>query len=252
MFVQKLINEIKAYCLEKEFDTKDQLKEALLGIRPFDLGLLGLEGDYDVSNKQFVDFLMTSPYESICISAANILRKKEVGRLRSIHYQAAQDYLAQLWCDSQKSPIRVPSSNTLPRRDYCETIINGIQTIANHIDEGIKLGLSMEEILLHDEICGILRKSYDETVVSAAKRLCMVMDESKDFQVEDYNDCLEFDDQSPTFLLSYENAMNHFMSEVTHIRDTEFGKGWLEDNSLEMLYISAHAQRRLTEKYEGK
>lgn len=247
--MNKLIDDIKLFCADHPWADRRKLEEALCGTQTLDLSLLGLEGEFSVKNEMLVDFILNGKYEVISVYVAHILRKVGVRHLASIYYQPAQDYIAELCVKGSHKLLSAPSSNELPRREYCETIVEALRAIDHHLDEGREMGLHTEVIYLHDEIFGRFMDRFDAGVLKAAHALFAVMDDNVAFRAKDYNEYLSYDDQSPAYYASLEDSMNYFYSEVDYIRDTYFAEGWLQEGSLSMLYLIAHADRRLIGKW---
>ena len=244
--MNKLIDDIKLFCADNPWADCMKLEAALCDTQSFDLSLLGLEGEFSVHNERLVDFLLNGKYEVMSVYVAHILRKVGVRYLASIYYQPAQDYLAELCGKDSHKHLALPRKNELPRREYCETIVEALLAIDSHLAEGREMELNTETIYLHDEIFGQFMNRFDTGVLNAAKQFFAVMDDNDAFCVKDYNEFLSYDDQSPAYYASLEDSMNYFCSVVDDIREDCLQAGWLEEGSLSMLYLIAHAERRLT------
>ncbi len=250
--MNKLIDDIKLFCADHPQADRAKLEEVLCGTQAFDLSLLGLDGEFSVKNVGLVDFVLNSKYEMISVCVAHILRKVGVRYLASIYYQPAQDYIAELCGKDSNKLLAIPRKNELSRREYCETIVEALRAVDSHLQEGDEMGLHTEIVYLHDEIFGRFMNRFDAGVLKAASAFFAVLDENEAFGVRDYNEYLSFDDQSPAYYASLEDSMNYFYQEVDYIRENFLQEGWLQDGSLPMLYLIAHAERRLTGKwFEG-
>lgn len=244
--MNNLIDDIKLFCADNPWADSTKLEEVLSSTQSFDLALLGLEGEISVKNEGLVDFILNSKYEMISVCAAHILRKVGVRHLASIYYQPAQDYIAELRSKDSHERLEAPRLTELSRREYCETIIEAFRAVDRHLAEGREMGLLTEVIYLHDEIHGKFMNRFDRVVLDAAWEFFVVLDDNDEFCVKDYNEYLSFDDQSPAYYTSLGDSMNYFYEEVDYIRDNFLSEGWLQENSLSMLYLLAHAERRLT------
>lgn len=244
--MEKLLDDIKLFCADNPWADRAKIEEALCGTVAFDLALLGLDGEFSVYNDKLVDFLLNSKYETISVYAAHVLRKTGIRKVASIFYQPAQDYLAELRGKNSQKPIVVARKNELPRREYCETIIDALLAIDRHIAEGREMDLHTEVIYLHDEIFGLFMDRFDPKVLEAANEFFVVMDDRENFYVEDYDATKPNDKQSPAFYESAQYAMSYFYTEIDYIRETFLSEGWLQENSLSMFYLIAHAERCLT------
>lgn len=247
--MNRLIDDIKLFCADHPQADRMKLEEALCGNQAFDLSLLGLEGEFCVENERLVDFILNSKYEVISVYVAHILRKVGVRHLASIYYQPAQDYLAELLGKDSHKSLSAPSRNKLPRREYCETIVEALRDVNRHLEEGRAMDLHTEIIYLHDEIFGRFMQGFDADVLKAACQLFAALDENEAFCVKDYNEYLSYDDQSPAYYESLEDSMNYFYEVVDGVREDCLQEGWLQEGSLSMLYLIAHAERRLTGKW---
>lgn len=244
--MNRLTDDIKLFCADNPWADSAKLEEALSGSTAFDLSLLGLEGEFCVKNEGLVDFILNSKYEMVSVCLAHILRKVSVRKLSSNYYQPAQDYIAELRTKDSHARLKVPRLNELPRREYCETIVEALRAVDSHIAEGKEMGLHTEIIYLHDEIYGKFMNRFDAGVLKAANEFFMVLDDNAAFGVRDYNEYLSYDDQSPAYYASLEDSMNYFYQEVDYIRENCLSEGWLQEGTLPMLYLVAHAERRLT------
>lgn len=218
----------------------------LCGIKSFDLALLGLEGEFSVHNEMLVDFLLNSKYETISVYLAHILRKLGIRKVARTFYQPAQDFLAELPGKNSHESIVVAKKNVMPRREYCETIIDALLAIDRHIAEGREMGLHIEEIYLHDEIFGCFQPRFDADVLAVAGQFFHVLCYNDSFRITDYDADLDMEEQSATCIESVEYSMCYFYSELANIREEFLPAGWLNDNSLSVAYLTAHAERILT------
>ena len=244
--MNNLTDDIKLFCADNPNADGAKLEDTLGGTQAFDLSLLGLEGEFSVKNEMLVDFILNGKYEVISVYVAHILRKVGVRHLASIYYQPAQDYIAELCGKGSYKHLSAPTSNKLPRREYCETIVEALLAVEKHLDEGREMDLHTEVIYLHDEIFGRFMDRFDAGVLKAAYAFFAILDDNVAFQAKDYNEYLSFDDQSPAYYASLEDSMNYFYQEVDYIRDTYLAEGWLQEGTLPMFYLQTHAERRLT------
>lgn len=241
----KLKDDIKLFCADNPSADSAELEKALSDTNAFDLSLLGIEGEFSVHNESLVDFILNSKYETISVHLAHILRKTGVRRFAKTYYQPAQDYLAELRSKNSHEPLAVPRLNELPRREYCETIIDALLAIDAHIAEGKKMDLHTEVIYLHDEIFGMFMDRFDADVLKAAHELFAIMNVNYNLRVEDYNENLPIEKQSQGFYESAQAAISYFYSEVDYVRRDFLNEDWLKEDSLPFLYLLAHVERRI-------
>ena len=216
----RLILEIAALCHDLSLHFTFDLKDAF-----------GVRNNFWVSNKQLVEWLSTTEYEHVAMHTAFIMRKIAIDVYYRIHYQPAQDKLAELYSMEYQELVRRPTDTKMPPRAYVRTILEALLQIERHWQRGRRLKLNPEVVILHDEIYGMIPLRFCKGVVQAAQILFDYMDR------ELYGQLVEKDDRTKA------EVMGRFVDKVREVRNQYFAEGWIADNSLEFLYLLAHAER---------
>ena len=218
-------------CLHFTFD----LKEAF-GVR---------KNDFRVSNRQLVEWLTTTEYERIAMHTAYILKKHAIGVYGGLHYQPAQDELAELYSMEYHELVRDPERTNIPPRSYVKTIIDALQHIERHWQRGYRLKLRPDLVMLHDEIYGVVPRQFDKGVLAAAQALYDYMDKELygRLVLKEYNyNATSWNDQPESVRRTWAEVMSRFADKVREIRAEYLAEGWVTDDSLAFSYLMAHAQ----------
>lgn len=211
---------------------------------PMVLGITGHDSDFMVSNKAFVKWLESTPYVHIAMHIAYTMKKSATELMMQSGYQAAQDYLAQLY-SNELGLITKPEMENVEPRDYIHFILTELKKIDKHIEEGFRKGLTTEEIFIYDAMNGGFVDHYEPSVIPFAKELNRYL-------------CNHYDRQSWAMRLKnrpmnkqplpmqrqMKMLVNGFIKKVCDVRDNNFGKGWMADDSLSMGYLTSHAQMK--------
>lgn len=115
-----------------------------------------------LDNKELRKWLETTEFENIAAWTANIVRRMEVNKI-SDYYDAAQDFYADnwdKWDDYEHCEIK--------GREFVESVIAQVDEVAAHVADGKAKGMTMDEIVLHDAMWGILPKHIDEELAAIA------------------------------------------------------------------------------------
>lgn len=231
----RLILDVAGLCHDLSLHFTFDLKEAF-----------GVKNDFWVSNKQLVGWLTTTPYERIAMHTAYIMKKFAIGVYEGLHYQPAQDELAELFSVEYHELVRDPDRTEMPPRGYVKTIIDAMLQIERHWQRGHRLKLRPDLVMLHDEIHGVVPRQFDKWVLQAAQALYDYMDNElcgrlvlKEY---DYN-AASWSDQPETVRRTWADVMARFAEKVREVRDEYLAEGWVTDDSLSFSYLMAHAQR---------
>ncbi len=119
--------------------------------------------DFTLDNKALCQWMTTTPLENIAAHTACIVRQQEFNKV-SDYYDAAQDFYADNWheWDDYKA-------GTMSGRQFVEALISHVEEINSHVAEGKKMGLTMEQIILHDSMWGLLPSRFDTELAEVAK-----------------------------------------------------------------------------------
>lgn len=231
----RLILEIAGLCHDVSLHFTFDLKEAF-GIR---------KNDFGVSNKPLVEWLTTTEYEQIAMHTAYIMKKHATSKYAEKHYEPAQDELAELFSAEYKELVRQPDSTRIPPRGYVKTILEALLQIERHWQQGLRLKLKPDLIMLHDEIYGVVPRQFDKGVLAAARELYDYMDSELcgRLVVKGYDVELPWDEQTESVQRAQSEVVNGFVAKVREVRSKYLAEGWLTDDSLAFMYLMAHAER---------
>ena len=230
----RLILEIAGLCHDLSLHFMFNLKDAF-----------GIKNDFWVSNKQLVEWLTTSKYERIAMHTAYIMKKFAIGVYEGLHYQPAQDGLAELFSLEYNELVRDPERTDMPPRGYVKTIIDELLRIERHWQRGRRLKLRPDLVKLHDEIYGVVPKHFDKGVLQAAQALYDYMDKELQSRLvlKEYNyNAASWSEQPGTVKRTWNEVLGRFAEKVREVRSEYLAEGWVTDDSLAFSYLMAHAQ----------
>lgn len=118
---------------------------------------------FSATNHPLREWLTTTPYENIAAYATYLVRRTEIGKVTN-YYDTAQDFYADHWREFDDF-----SNGEKSGREYVNAFFAQVDELNAHIDEGKSLGLTMDEIILHDAMWGLLPRGFDETLVAIAR-----------------------------------------------------------------------------------
>ena len=228
----RLILEVSGLChdlsLHFIFDSKETF-----GIRKNDLW---------VSNKQLVEWLLSTEYEHIAMHTAYIMKKHAINVYEYGHYLPAQDELAELFSTKYQCLISYPDNTNIPPRDYVHIILTALLEIERHWQRGRRLKLRPDLVILHDEIHGVVPRKFDKVALKAAQALYNYMDTELcgQFVTKDFK---AWSEQPKSVKLAVSEKLNRFAEKVREVRAEYLAEGWLTDGSLAFNYLMSHAER---------
>ena len=231
----RLILRIAGLCHDISIHYTFDLKEAF-GIR---------KNDFWVSNKRLVEWLTTTKYERIAMHTAYIMKKYATSVYEGLHYQPAQDDLAEFFSLEYNELVRDPERTDMPPRGYVKTIIDELLRIERHWQRGRRLKLRHDLVKLHDEIYGVVPNQFDRGVLQAAQALYDYMDTELQGRLvlKEYNDNVSsWSEQPESVKRTWSEVLGRFAEKVREVRSEYLAEGWLEDDSLAFSYLMAHAQ----------
>lgn len=206
----------------------------------------GVKNDFWVSNKQLVEWLTTTAYERIAMHTAYIMKKHAISVYEGLHYQPAQDELAELYSMEYHELVRNPDRTKIPPREYVKTIIDAIQQIERHWQRGRRLKLRPDLMMLHDEIYGVVPHQFDKGVLAAAQALYDYMDKElygSLTQIERSYNVSSWNELPDTGKRASNEVLERFAEKVREVRTEYLAEGWVTDDSLSFSYLMDHAQR---------
>ena len=141
----RLILEVAGLCHDLSLHFMFDLQEAF-----------SVEGDWWVSNGQLVEWLATTEYERIAMHTAFIMKLDAIKVFFGLHYQPAQDAMAELFSMEYHTLVQDPDNTHMPPRDYVKTIVDELLRIERHWQRGRRLKLRPDLVKLHGEIYGVV------------------------------------------------------------------------------------------------
>lgn len=232
----RLIEETAGLCHDLTLYFEFCVKDAF-GIRYNDLW---------VSNTELVEWLTTTKYEHVAMYTAYTMRRFAIGVYAYGHYLPAQDHLAEIYSSDYGTLVREPDNTPIPARAYVDIILKALREIERHEKRGKRLKLRPDLLMLHDEIYGMIPSRFDKNVLQAAQALFDYMDEQifgRLTMIDRRYGYPSWDDLPDEGKRAAIEVMNQFADKVREVRAKYLPEGWIEDDSLEFLYLMDHAQR---------
>lgn len=118
---------------------------------------------FTLDNKELRTWLETTPLHDVAAWTAYIVRRVELDKI-SNYYDAAQDFYADSWYEWNDY-----ESGKLAAKDFVNVVIAKVDEVNAHIADGKQHGLSMDEIVLHDAMWGLLPKNIDDELGAIAR-----------------------------------------------------------------------------------
>lgn len=118
---------------------------------------------FTLDNKELRTWLETTPLHDVAAWTAYIVRRVELDKIAN-YYDAAQDFYADSWYEWSDY-----ESGKLPAKQFVNIVIGNVDEVNAHISDGKQHGLSMDEIVLHDAMWGLLPKNIDDELGAIAR-----------------------------------------------------------------------------------
>jgi hypothetical protein len=206
----------------------------------------GVKDGFWVSNEELVEWLTTTSYERIAMHTAYIMKKHAISVFEGLHYMPAQDELADLFSTKHGELVRQPNNTKMAPRDYVRTILDALLAIERHWQQGRRLKLRPDLVMLHDEIFGEVPRQFDKTVLEAAQALYDYMDTKLCGRLvlkENHFNASSWNEQPESVRRTWDEVLNRFAEKVREVRSAYLAEGWLTDDSVAFSYLMAHAER---------
>lgn len=174
---------------------------------PIELGV-NAPDEFFVDNEPLTRFVLTTKHTNIALHIAHTMRLQAVSLMEEVDYQPAQDMLARMESASAKD------------------IVKALTSIDKHLLDGRAKGMDDEDIILHDEICGEFMTTFRPKVVKAAHQIAMFMSKKMPY-------------------MQSQKALDEFEGVLDIVRENILGDDYLEEDSLAMDYLLAHAERKI-------
>ena len=120
---------------------------------------------FSFDNKVLTDWLFSTPLENLAAYTAHVVRRQEVNKI-SNYYDAAQDHYADYWHEWDDYLDKQMTAS-----EFITALKEHVDEVNAHITEGKQLGLTMDEIVLHDCTWGLLPNSFDPDLVTVSKEI---------------------------------------------------------------------------------
>lgn len=117
---------------------------------------------FSLDNKELRAWLETTPLHDIAAWTAYIVRRVELDKIAN-YYDAAQDFYADSWYEWSDY-----EAGRLAAKDFVNVVIAKVDEVNAHIADGKQHGLSMDEIVLHDAMWGLLPQNIDDELAAIA------------------------------------------------------------------------------------
>ena len=118
---------------------------------------------FSLDNQELRTWLETTSLENVAAWVAYIVRRVELDKI-SNYYDAAQDFYADSWYVWNNY-----ESGKISARYFVNVVINNVDEVNAHMAQGKSKGMTMDEIVLHDAMWGILPKNIDEELAEIAR-----------------------------------------------------------------------------------
>lgn len=118
---------------------------------------------YTVDNQPLREWLTTTNLEHIAAYTGYLVRRSEVNKV-SGYYDAAQDFYADHWHEFDEF-----TRGEISGREFISSLYEQVDEVNAHIAEGKALGLTMDEIVLHDAMWGLLPRAFDPELTAIAR-----------------------------------------------------------------------------------
>jgi hypothetical protein len=120
---------------------------------------------FTADNQQLRQWLFSTPLENVAAYTTKIVRQTVIDAVVGL-YDPAQDFYADNWYEWNDY-----EHGKITGRQFVENIYAKIDTVEGHVAEGKAMGLTMDEIVLHDCTWGLLPNSFDPDLVKASKEI---------------------------------------------------------------------------------
>lgn len=213
---------------------------------PMSIGL-DTDDDFLVDNEPLTNFVLTTEYKNIAAHIAYTMYRRGIENMTLACYGPAQNYLTNLYSAKHKSQIASPMNSTIPCSDYTATIIDALKAVESHLTEGFGMGLTEDELFLHDELYGKFMTSFDKNVVEVAKQLGEYMDKQMPDLSAIYTPSVTWKEQTEEFRSKASKEIDDFCAMAIAACNATIGEDWLTEDSMALNYLEDHATRKLVE-----
>ena len=122
---------------------------------------------FSFDNQELAQWLFSTPLETLAAHTSLVIRREELNKVEN-YYDAAQDYYADNWYDWEQY-----RDGEITGREYIGRLKEHVDTVERHVAEGRQLGLTMDEIVLHDCTWGLLPRMFDPDMIAASKDMLL-------------------------------------------------------------------------------
>ena len=118
---------------------------------------------FDADNTALRDWLLSTSLENVAAYTCYLVRHRVVDKITN-YYDPAQDFYADHWHDFDDFTHGKMSGHA-----FVESFFAQVDEVNAHVSDGLQQGLTMDEIVLHDCIWGLMPNHYDPDMVTAAR-----------------------------------------------------------------------------------
>ena len=192
---------------------------------------------FSLDNQELRTWLETTRLENVAAWVAYIVRRVELDKI-SNYYDAAQDFYADSWYDWNDY-----ESGKMPARDFVNTVIGKVDEVNVHVADGKSKGMTMDEIVLHDAMWGILPKHIDEELAAIAQETLKTAIDSLPVRPYIWSEAGK-EEYAPAMLKMANDKL------TAHGYDINYGKGYSIEQGYLMDYFSRLYWREAASKPE--
>lgn len=202
---------------------------------------LGIDKWFDYDKSKIEVILTNSPHRYLSMYITYYLWNEKVTQMRQLGYLPAQDYLFLLiWDKEQNLPIAYPYPCPAGPDEYVRIVLQAFNRIDYHLQEGREKGLSLDLVILHDELCGTILDHFDPQILSIAKEFLDFINLNTD--IDRSNRVDEKGELNEDFKAECLRLMDLCSVKITEIGKKYFPDGRLEEGELSYNYLLAHAE----------
>lgn len=213
-------------------------------IQGFDQQLLQDELSEIKDYRLLIDWMLGQGYEHIAMKVAYSMLREEAEMMEHFYYYPAQDYLMQLWCEESQCIIDKPARSNIEPPLYINTILTAIDKVESHLQEGIGMGLYIDQVILHDALFGRFMGYFDRQVQPVMRLVFGYMDMIAGCAIKEQDHLYQpFDEQSEEYRTKYNEHLTDFDEWIKEVCSTRLPEGMNRLDTLSEGYLKATAER---------
>lgn len=130
------------------------------------------DAPFTFENEELTEWLLTTPLTDLAAYTARVVRRHEFNKVAN-YYDAAQDFYADNWREWGNY-----LDEELTAREFITALKGHVEEVNSHIAEGKQMGLTMDEIVMHDCTWGLMPNHYDPDMIAASKDILQEAEKS--------------------------------------------------------------------------